>query len=269
MTTSPFKRVASASQVKQRLAEAVKQLNRRIPRKHLNRHTYGYVALDVTKVAYNHNGLVFGITSDHSKDIIQNKLKLIANQIDRDINSYAAKGLLKCWLQIHISCLIANPPAVISGISSYYLENFHLGGKAIAALQSLRYVDAVSENVPDERIRPPQKLIRRKEIDVPAGTVFRPVDLSIIKQLLDTGKVDGIQDNGVVAMLEFNKTRHEFCLIDLLHFFGRANLADKEDMRSDEIKFRLEIVLKMFMLRYPYENVSQPSLPFPQSLPNK
>ena len=146
------KRVASASQVKQRLAEAVKQLGRRMPRKHLNRHAYGYVALDVTKVAYSHNGLTWGITPEHSKDINQNKLKFIASQIDRDVNSYATKGLLKCWLQIHISCLIANPPAVMSRFSSYYIENFRLGGHAIAALKSLRFVDAVSQNVPDERI---------------------------------------------------------------------------------------------------------------------
>ena len=263
------KRVASASQVKQRLAEAVKQLDRRIPRKHLNRDAYGYVALDVTKVAYSHNGLTWGITPEHSKDINQNKLKFIASQINRDVNSYAAKGLLKCWLQIHISCLIANPPAVASRVSSYYIENFHLGGHAIAALQSLRYVDAVSQNVPDERIRSPQKLILREGLNLPAGTSFRPVDMTIIKQLLDAGKVDGIQDNEVIAMLEFKGTKHEFFLSDLLHFFGMAGSAIKENMRSDEIKFRLEIVLKMFMLRYPYENISKPALIFPPSLPMK
>ena len=257
------KRVASASQVKQRLAEAVKQLTRRMPRKYLNKHTYGYVALDVTKVAYSHNGLTWGVTPEHSKDINQNKLKFIANQIDHDVNSYAAKGLLKCWLQIHISCLIANPPAVASRFSSYYIENFHLGGHAIAALKSLRYVDAVSKNIPDDRIHPPQMLILREGLNLPAGTTFRPVDIKIIKQLLDAGKVDGIQDNEVIAVLEFNNTKHEFFLSDLLHFFEMADSADKEDMHSDETKFRLEIVLKMFMLRYPYENISKPALIFP------
>ena len=257
------KRVASALQVKQRLAEAVKQLDRRMPRKHLNRHAYGYVALDVTKVAYSHNGLTLGITPEHSKDINQNKLKFIASQIDREVNSHAAKGLLKCWLQIHISCLIANPPTVGSRVSSYYIENFHLGGHAIAALQSLRYVDAVFKNVPDERIHPPQKLILRKGLNLPAGTTFRPVDMKIIKQLFDAGQVEGIQNNEVIAALEFDDARHEFFLSDLLNFFEMADSADKEDMRSDEIKFRLEIVLKMFMLRYPYENVSKPALLIP------
>jgi len=257
------KRVASASQIKQRLADAVKQLGSRMPRKHLNRHTYGYVALDVTKAAYSHNGLIWGVTDEHSKDVNQNKLKFIAGQIDHDVNSYAAKGLLKCWLQIHISCLIANPPAVTSRISSYYIENFHIGGHAIAALQSLRYVDAVSKNVPDERIRPPKKLIIRKGLKLPAGTTFRPIDVKIIKQLFDTGKVEGIQDNEVIAELEFHGTKHQFFLSDLLYFWGMANSTDKENMRSDETKFRLEIIIKMFMLRYPYENVSKPALLIP------
>jgi hypothetical protein len=93
--------------------------------------------------------------------------------------------------------------------------------------------------------------------------------MKIIKQLLDAGKVDGIQDNEVIAMLEFNSTKHEFFLSDLLHFFGMAGSAIKENMCSDEIKFRLEIVLKMFMLRYPYENISKPALLFPPSLPIK
>jgi hypothetical protein len=239
-----------------------------MPRKYLNRHTYGYVALDVTKVAFSHNGLTFGVTPEHSKDISQSKLKFIAGQIDHDFNSYAAKGLLKCWLQIHISCLIANPPAVASRFSSYYIENIHLGGKAIAALQSLRNVDAVSQNVPDERIHPSQKLIIRKELDLPAGTTFRPFDMKIIKQLFDAGKVDGIQDNEVIAALKFDGTSHEFFLSDLLHFFERASSADKEEMCSDEIKFRLKTILKMFMLKYPYENVSKPSLLIPPTLPS-
>lgn len=263
------KRVASASQLKQRLADAVTQLERRMTRKHLDKPVYGYVALDVTKVAYSHNGLILGVTPEHSKDINQSKLKFIAGRIDHDFNSYATKGLLKCWLQIHISCLIANPPTMASRFSSYYMENVHLGGNAISALKSLRYVDAVSKNVPDERTHPPQKLIRREGLSLPVGTTFRPVDTTIIKQLLDVGKVDGIQDNEVIATLEFNGTKHEFYLSDLLHFFGMADSADKEDMRSDETKFRLEIVLKMFMLRYPYENVSKPALLIPPSLPMK
>lgn len=226
------KRVASASQIKQRLAEAMKQLNRRMPKNHLNRNAYGYVALDVTKVAYNHNGLTWGVTSEHSKDNIQNKLKFIAGQIDRDVSSYAAKGLLKCWLQIHISCLIANPPTVASRFSSYYIENYQLGGNAIAALQSLRYVDAVSKNAPDERIRPSQKLVLREGLNLPAGTTFRPVDIKIVNQLLDVGKVDGLQDNEAIAALEFNGTKHEFFLSDLLHFFEMADSADKKDMRN-------------------------------------
>lgn len=263
------KRIASASQIKHRLADAVKQLSRRMPREYQNRQTYGYVALDVTKAAFNHNGLTWGITPEHSKDINQNKLKFIANQIDRDVNSYAAKGLLKCWLQIHISSLVANPPTVTSRISSYYIENFHLGGHAVSALQSLRYVDDVAKNVPDERIQPPKKLILRKGLNLPAGTTFRPVDTNIINQLFDAGVVHGIGNNQVIASLNFNGSVHEFSLSDLLHFFGMADSTDKEDMRKEEIEFRLEIVLKMFMLRYPYENLSKPSLIFPPIPPDK
>jgi hypothetical protein len=263
------KRVASASQVRQRLAEAVKQLTSRMPREYQSKHAYGYVAMDVTKVAYSHNGLIWGVTPDHSKDINQNKLKFIANQIDSDVNSYAAKGLLKCWLQIHISCLIANPPSVTSRISSYYMENFNLGKHAIAALKSLRYVDAVSKNIPDERIQPPQKLILRKGLNLPAGTTFRLVEMTIIKQLLDVGSVHGVKADDVIAALEFNGTRHEFFLNDLLHFWEMTDSTDKEDMQKEEIKFRLEVVLKMFMLRYPYENSSKPSLIFPMSQPSE
>ena len=65
------KRIGSPKQLESRLSYASKQLSERMPRRYFRKIVTGCIAADVTKVAFAHNGLTFGITNEHSRDVIQ------------------------------------------------------------------------------------------------------------------------------------------------------------------------------------------------------
>jgi hypothetical protein len=103
------KRVGGAGQMGKRLSEARTQLGRRMPRKDGRRLVLGCVAIDVTKVAFSHNGLTWGMINEHSRDVIREKLIGIANTADRMLSFESCRKLLSYWLQIHIASLIMRP----------------------------------------------------------------------------------------------------------------------------------------------------------------
>ena len=69
------KRVTSPGALNRRLKEAETQLKTRLKRISLITREFGVIAIDVTKVAFKHNGLTLGVTADHTRDIIQDQLK--------------------------------------------------------------------------------------------------------------------------------------------------------------------------------------------------
>lgn len=115
------KRIGSAKQVKSKLSYANNQLNEGMPRRAFRRVATGNIAVDVTKVAFQHNGLTFGITNEHSIDVIQKKLIEITNSI-KSVELFGKnKRLIQLWLQIHISSLIMHPPTPATRFSSYFI----------------------------------------------------------------------------------------------------------------------------------------------------
>ena len=122
------KRVGNQNKLEERLSEARKQLQKRMPKKITNKDIYGCIAIDVTKVAFSHNGLTFAKTNEHSKDIIQDKLKEIRENIDikmqNNFNNH--KNLCQVWLQIHIPSLIQYPQMTATRFSSYHCTRDYL-----------------------------------------------------------------------------------------------------------------------------------------------
>jgi len=105
------KRVSNGKQLEENLLKAKQQILSRIPlkKRFLNR-CYGVIALDVTKVAYSHNGLTVGVTNDHARDVVQNALRTVSEKIQK-VNFFSKKPpVIQCWLQIHIPGLTENPP---------------------------------------------------------------------------------------------------------------------------------------------------------------
>ena len=163
-------------------------------------------------------------------------------------------NIIQYWLQIHIPSIISHPPTTITTFSSYYIQNPHSTGEAWAALKLLRDISAVA-NKPDEREIPPQTLIPRHELNLPAGTTFRVVEESIVQELLNNGSVTGKRDEDVIAELNFDGKKHEFQFFDLKMLVAGSSNQERESMKQSDIKSRLEIILKMYMRRYPYENI--------------
>lgn len=104
------KRVGSIAQLKKLLKEAKRQLNRSMPSRYKERIAFGCIAADVTKAVYNHYGITWAITYEHSKDILQNKLKSIANNLPSAELFLGGGNIIKYWLPIHKRCLIRHPP---------------------------------------------------------------------------------------------------------------------------------------------------------------
>lgn len=123
------KRIGSQSQLSRRLSEAKKQLKRRMPIKVNGRNTMGCIAVDVTKVAFSHNGLTFATNNDHSRNIIQNKLIEITSSLDQLHLFNNCKNIFNYWFQVHIPTLILNPRTVATRFSSYQYVRKNLGRK--------------------------------------------------------------------------------------------------------------------------------------------
>ncbi len=104
------KRVGSIAQLKKLLKEAKRQLNRSMPSRYKERIAFGCIAADVTKAVYNHYGITWAITYEHSKDILQNKLKSIANNLPSAELFLGGGNIIKYWLPIHKRRLIRHPP---------------------------------------------------------------------------------------------------------------------------------------------------------------
>ncbi len=247
------KRVGSMAQLQRRLAEATKQLHRRMPRTYDKRIAFGCIAADVTKAAFIHNGLTWALTSEHSRDINQKKLTSIANTITRVPLFSGSRNIIQYWLQIHIPCLITHPPTTITRFSSYYIQNPQSGGKAWAALKMLRDISAIA-NKPDEREIPSRPLTPRTILKLPPGTTFRVVEENLLRELLENGRVAGKKEEDVIAELAFNGIKHEFTLLDLEMLVASNSKSDMKCMAENVIEARLKLILEMYMRRYPYEN---------------
>jgi hypothetical protein len=96
-----------------------------MPRKYGKRIAFGCIAADVTKVAFSHNGLTWGLTNEHSRDIIQEKLINISSHAEKKPLFNGCRNLLSYWLQIHIPSLILHPhpPTTLTRFSSYHIFN--------------------------------------------------------------------------------------------------------------------------------------------------
>jgi hypothetical protein len=116
------KRIAKSSQLVRRLREARVQLELRLPEEHNGKTAFGCIAADVTNVAFKHNGLTLGATTDHAKDVIQTKLKQIGATTEKLPLFSSNRKILRCFLQIHIPSLVIRPPTVTSRFSFLAME---------------------------------------------------------------------------------------------------------------------------------------------------
>lgn len=116
------KRLNSPSQVNARIKKAAKQLKKLKNNKPLQRRNFGIAVFDVTKLAYPHDGLTWGMTDDHCKDVIQSKLREIEKLYNFGEPFLKNKNVILIWLQIHIPSI-----NLLKGHQTTRFSNYFLG----------------------------------------------------------------------------------------------------------------------------------------------
>lgn len=245
------KRVGSVKQLKGRLSAAKKQLNEIMPRNFRGRIVAGCVATDVTKIAFAHNGLTFGLTNEHSRDVVQEKLIDIANDINKMALFSDCKNLFQYWLQIHIPALITYPPSSITRFSSYFIFKQNLGRKGKKAIKSLHKI-FVNCSKSDGRELPPKNLKRKNSVAVPKGSAFY-IEETLLKEYLSTGQLLERKPHDVVGELEMNGKNDEFTFHEFQMLIATIPDDQRSVMAKDIHNSRLQLVLEMYLQRYPYK----------------
>jgi len=247
------KRVASANRLASRLSEARFQLSQRLPRKDGKRLILGCVAVDVTKVAFTHNGLTFAVTPDHSRDVIQGKLVEIATLNNRFLSFDSCRKLMCYWLQIHIPTLIMHPQPCIFGtrFSSYYIARPALRRKEVRALSTFYGIyESVSQL--DTRVVPSQPLHPRNIVTFPAGTCIG-FNSSRIMTLLGQTAVSEDEKAEIVGGVILEGKEHKFTFFEVSLLPNDLIQEWRKGICIDPAKASLQILAALYLRQHPYE----------------
>lgn len=250
------KRVGSKQQLTTRINEAKKQLKKIMPKKNNARTIFGCVAIDITKVAFNHNGLTWGMTPEHSRDILREKLIEIAYNpalgslfdIEKD------KNICNIWFQIHIPALTRYPYATLTRFSSLHVDNGTLTRKQNRAFNTFRDIFEKASHELDPRMEKPKQLKLRKILELPAGTIYT-IDDDIFQAFFKSSELIAKDQYTIIGSLTFDGNKHEFNYEDFVFIFNNMDNSTKEYLRKDIDQARLGLLLQMYKWRYPYENI--------------
>jgi hypothetical protein len=243
------KRVSSKNQLSRRVNDAQKQLDLRMPKDIWKRRHFGVVAVDVTKIGFTHNGLTLGHTSEHTKDIIQNKLIEISGEIDED-RCFNSKKTLLLWVQIHIPALVIHPITVITRFSSNFIVNPQLNGRNLKAFKILQNVLHISE-LGDPREIAPEKLMLRKGVTLPKGTSVE-WDEELLLGYLYARKLEQRESDLVVLKLVIDEKEYIFSYYEFEILIACLDETTKTRLQNYPILARFELAAKLYILRYPY-----------------
>ncbi|MGY1825203.1 hypothetical protein [Blastococcus sp. SYSU DS0541] len=251
------KRVAKPGQVGRRIKEALNQIEARKPRSGLLRRRYGVVAMDVTQVAFTQNGLTMGVTSDHARDIIQEKLQGIGADIEKNGPSLTGRACLGLWLQIHIPALVLQPPMPMTRFSSLFLRNKTSGFGSVFAQEVFigRTFTAAVEDPGEDAPRPLQP---RNEVRIPSGTTVR-YDEGLLEALVATGELPDRSDDHVAVTVwppgGENDPPEEYSYFELRLAFVNLSEEDRQ-LFTKSISGARGLFAPLLLQRYRY--VEQP-----------
>lgn len=138
------KRLSSPKKVDTRIKEAAKQLENKIKKKRFLCKDLGIAVFDVTKLAFPHQGLTWGMTYEHCRDVIQNKLKEIEGTYDFVGPFLKNKNVILVWIQVHMPSLHILKGHPTTRFSSLFLPLIPRAGFRAAAFERLRQVIEVA-----------------------------------------------------------------------------------------------------------------------------
>jgi hypothetical protein len=252
------KRIASGRQLQKRLSEGRTQLRARLPRKDGRRRILGCIAVDITRVAFPHNGLTWAHTPEHSRDVIQDKLRSVANSIEGSLSFQSPRKLLCYWLQIHIPSLIMTPASFATRFSSYHIPRPRRGRKDERALGTFYAMFEAVSRAGDHRDIPPRSLTPRTTIVIPSGSAFR-VDADRLLDLLGLSAVTESEDAEIIGRLTLNGGDHEFCFFEIRTLPIQFVQEWREALSSDPDRANVTLLAVLYSRRYPHED-SDPEL---------
>ncbi len=247
------KRISSNTQLKKRLSEARRQLRKRMPRKDGKQVVLGCIAVDVTQIAFSQNGLTIGLTNDHSRDLIQDKLKTIAFDSDKHLSFDSCRKLMCYWLQVHIPSLIINPaPATpATRFSSIHVTSPEMRKKELKAVRF--FFNAIySTSAYDKRTEPTSKLKLREMLSFPKGSAFF-LDEKKLKTLLSCQRIPEEKKPEVIGKVAFENLTDDFSEFEV-HTLAPQDIEDwKSLVDKDPVYANTTLLAKMYLRRYPYE----------------
>ncbi len=249
------KRVATINKLALRINEAKKQLQMRMPKKSNSRTIFGCIAIDVTKVAFNHNGLTWAMTPDHSRDMIREKLIEIAGDpaMKNLFDIKKDKNICNCWFQIHIPALIRYPYTISTRFSSFHIDNGALTRKQNRAYTAFKEIFETASYGHDARLEKPKQLKIRNRIELPAGTTYM-IDDDLVQAFYNSDELVVMDQFKIIGSLTVDGIMHEFCYEDFVYVFHNMDDTTREYFRKDIDKARLGLLLLIYQWRFPYED---------------
>ncbi len=249
------KRVGTRSKIRRRLSEARRQLRRRMPRKGWCRRPVGLIAVDVTKVAFKHNGLTFGVTNEHARDVIRDKLQEVGGEAHHLMSFESCPRLLGYWLQIHIPALAAMQPfpevVLTTRFSSLQVARASMGGKDRKILKAF-YDMFESVSRYDVRSLPGRALTPRETVTIPAGSTFG-VEGDRVMQLLEKEAVSEDEQAEVVGTMVVNGIEYKFTFFEVCLLPSELIEEWKREIAQDRGMGSLMLVASLYKQRFPYE----------------
>ena len=242
--------MSSETQIKRRLSEARKQLYKWVRGGRSDKEVFGCIALDVTRAAYDHDGLTFGLTNDHARENIQDKL-IALSSIVNDYSPFVRKRVpILCWMQIHMPATVTYPPTAMTRFSSYFIFKDYMDRREARASHVLRKVLEMG-SVRDKREAPSEKLTPRDKIEIPDGAKFY-VNEVLIEGYLSTGCIPGADHSKIVGGLDMNGEEYEFHAIDLQMVLATMSSDERGAILIDDPKNQLNLLARMFYNRNPF-----------------
>jgi len=205
-------------------------LRKRMPKKVSRKLVFGGVAADVTKIAFPHNGLTFGVVADHSKDVIQKKLKEVCRTAENYDLFKGGSGPIVYWFQIHIAALVLLPQTLTSRFSSNHIYRTPRNRRELSAVNDFWEIFS-RVSVDDSRSISPKPVKPRKSITLPKGTKFS-INENLMKELLSGNEISERDDNFTVGGMEVQGIEIEFSIREV----KEALESFEEDERAEMAK---------------------------------
>lgn len=206
-------------------------------------------------MSYPHNGLVWGVTPDHTRDLLQDKLKAIGDALVGPTDNIPEEPAIALWMQIHIPCLVRHPPQPVTRFSSYYIQNWTLGfDSCVAALRIWIQIMGVGTSDPEDE--KPSRLEPRRTLVIPAGTDFA-FDDDLLRSIISSGgKLPDLPDEQVVVSVKRPNSnedaRENFSFYEMKFVFAQLSEDERQTLATSTEQAYSVLLPRLLWARYPY-----------------